>query len=88
MSWSFSGKARDAAFASEVKRCFDMGRGQVQGSPASVRALDAIEALVAQAPLNIPAGAESGFETNGHLEQNGRGAFTVKVAIGDPPPAS
>ena len=85
MSWSFSGKATDAAFAAEVKQAFDAGERQVLGSPAAVRAVRAIREFVEQAPLNIPAGCTVAFETNGHLEQSGRGSLTVKVTISDTP---
>jgi hypothetical protein len=86
MSWSFGGKAPDVAFASECARVFAEGRKNVAGYPASVRALDAIETFVAQAPLNIAQGATIAFETNGHLDGDGRGAVTVKVTIADTPP--
>ena len=85
MSWSFGGKATDAGLAAEVKRVFDQGERQVAGSPAGVRAVQAIRGFVEQAPLNIPAGCTVAFETNGHLEQSGRGALTVKVTISDTP---
>ena len=85
MSWSFGGKATDAGFAAEVRRTFDLGEGQVRTSPAAVRAVRAIREFVEQAPLNIPAGCTVWFETNGHLEQNGRGSLTVKVTISDTP---
>jgi hypothetical protein len=85
MSWSFGSKSPDTGFAAELKRSFDEGKKSVAGFPASLRALDAIERFLAEAPLNIPQGCTVAFATQGHLDGDGRGELTVKVAIGNTP---